>query len=115
MLILFDGERLETALPNVPAAAIVLVITSRMRIEHPVHPLAQIAESFRPDDEVKMVRHQAIPEYPHRYLDTTVRQRLQKSFLILVLVENALACVAAIDHVVASFRRQWLVQRVASR
>ncbi len=50
MLILLDGKRLETPLPDVAAAAVVPVVTTHMGRHQPLHPTAQIAAFAWPED-----------------------------------------------------------------
>jgi hypothetical protein len=66
MVILLDREHLESPLPNVATAVVMLVVPANERILQPVHPPAQFAIFLRPDDQVKMVGHQAIGRHTHR-------------------------------------------------
>src|SRR5260370_40278843 len=42
MLVLLNRERLESALPDVAAAVMMLLRAAHMGIEHPMHPAAQV-------------------------------------------------------------------------
>ena len=65
MTVVLDDERLESPLPNVPDGTVVAVITSGMGHEQPLHPSAQVAVGLGTYHQVKMVRHQTIPEQIH--------------------------------------------------
>ena len=100
MLVFFDGERLETALPDVAAGVIMLVVTAHMGIEHPVHPAAQIPVFFRPDHQMKVIGQQAKPEDGHRDLDTCVADGLKEGLVVGVLVEYRAPAIASVHDVV---------------
>ena len=101
MLVFFDGERLETALPDVAAGVIMLVVTANMGIEHPVHPAAQIPVFFRPDHQMKVIGQQAKPEDRHGDLDTRMADGLEEGLVVAVLVEHRAAAIASVHDVVA--------------
>ena len=88
MLVFFDGERLETALPDVAAGVIMLVVTAHMGIEHPVHPAAQIPDFFRPDHQMKVIGQQAKPQDRHGDLDTRMADGLKEGLVVAVLLEH---------------------------
>ena len=101
MLVFFDGERLETALPDVAAGVIMLVVTAHMGIEHPVHPAAQIPVFFRPDHQMKVIGQQAKPEDRHGDLDTRMADGLKEGLVVAVLLEHRAAAIATVHDVVA--------------
>jgi len=101
VLVFFDGERLETALPDVTAGVIMLVVTAHMGIEHPVHPAAQIPVFFGPDHQMKVIGQQAKPEDRHGNLDTRMADGLKEVLVIGVLVEYRAAAIAPVHDVVA--------------
>ena len=101
MLVFFDGECLETALPDVAAGVIMLVATAHMGIEHPVHPAAQFPVFFRPDHQMKVIGQQAKPEDRHGDIDTRMADGLTEGLVVAVLVEYRAAAVATVHDVVA--------------
>jgi len=88
VLVFFDGERLETALPDVAATVMMLVVTAHMGIEHPVHPAAQIPDFFRPDHQMKVIGQQAKPQDRHGDLDTRMADGLKEGLVVAVLLEH---------------------------
>ena len=88
MLVFFDGERRETALPDVAAGVIMLVVTANMGIEHPVHPAAQIPVFFRPDHQMKVIGQQAKCEDRHGDLDTRMADGLKEGLVVAVLADQ---------------------------
>ena len=65
MAVPLHGKRLEPALPHVPAAAMPPMMPPDMRGHHPLHPSPEVAVVARPEQQVKMVRHHAVPGHPH--------------------------------------------------
>jgi uncharacterized membrane protein len=57
---LLDGKSLEAALPHMPAAVVMTMVSPHVRGEQPLHPAAQIAVAARPEDEMKVVVHKNI-------------------------------------------------------
>ena len=115
MLVFFDGERLETALPDVAAAVIMLVVTAHMGIEHPVHPAAQIPVFFRPDHQMKVIGQQAKPEDRHGDLDTRMADGLKEGLVVAVVAKHRAAAIASVHEVVAdaadrSSRSAWHIR-----
>jgi hypothetical protein len=79
MLILFDREGLESALPKVSARLMVFVVTPNVRGAKPLHPVAEIAVAVRPKHQVKVVGHQATTEHAHGHFDGGVRDGFHES------------------------------------
>lgn len=98
---MLNGERLEPALPDVPAALVLFVVTANMSVLQPVHPAAQVAVLDGPDDEVKVVGHQAPSGDRHLDLDASVTDGLQEGVVVAVLVEDSVPAVAPVQDVVA--------------
>ena len=106
------GIHHETALPDVAAGVIMLVVTAHMGIEHPVHAAAQIPVFFRPDHQMKVIGQQAKCEDRHGDLDTRMADGLKEGLVVGVLVEYRAAAIASIHDVVAdaadrSSRNAW--------
>jgi len=95
------GIHHETALPDVAAGVIMLVVTAHMGIEHPVHAAAQIPVFFRPDRQMKVIGQQAKPEDRHGDLDTRMADGLKEGLVVGVLVEHRAAAIAPVPDVVA--------------
>src|SRR5271156_1889874 len=101
MVVLLDGKCFETALPDMAAAMIVLVVAANMGGEQPHHVVAQFAVTAWPEREVEMVGHQAIPEqtHPRRSLPG-LAQQLDKGGEIASLVKHGAAAVSSVEYVV---------------
>ncbi len=100
VIITFDGERFETALPDMPARVVVAEIAPDMRSEQPMHPSAQIPVALRPKGEMEMIRHQAIRQEAHRHPNRRLRHDLDKGSVIRGFMKHGSACVSAVDHMV---------------
>jgi hypothetical protein len=100
MIVVLNDERLETSLPNVPTGAVVAVIASGMSHEQPLHPSDQVAVGVRTDHQVKMVGHQTVPEHIHGKPSAGVSDGLDECVIVPGLMENGLAAVAAVEHVI---------------
>ncbi len=66
VLVALDGKGFEPSLPDVPAAAVVAMVAANVTREQPLHPASEVAIGLRPKHEMKMVRHQAPADQPHR-------------------------------------------------
>jgi hypothetical protein len=110
MPILFDGKSLEAALPKVSAVLVMFVVAAHVRVQQPVHPLAQVAVVFRPERQVEMVGHQTVPQDPHRNFDTSMGHGFEKRQVVAILAENPPTIVAAIEDVVTKTanRSSWV-------
>src|SRR6476619_3830076 len=85
-----------------PATAVVLVVSPHVRIEHPVHPAAQVAIGVRTKHEMKMVRHKAIRQHRHWNLDAGMADGLEEGKIIAILEKDFTTIVAAIDRVITN-------------
>jgi hypothetical protein len=65
VLVLLDGERLESPQPDVAAGSVVLQLATHMRRHQPMHPPAELAVVAGSDDQVEVVGHEAIAEQSH--------------------------------------------------
>lgn len=79
------------------ARLVVLMVASWLRIQQPLPPAAQVAIFPGPDDDLKMVWHQAIGQDVHGHLDAGVPQCLQKGPVVAV-PPNILLILAAVPQ-----------------
>jgi hypothetical protein len=84
----------------VPAGTVVAVIASGVGHEQPLHPSAQVAVGLGRHQQVKMVRHQTVPEHIHGKPNAGVNNGLDEGVLVTGLMEDGLAAVAAVEHVI---------------
>jgi len=68
--------------------------------QEPLHPPAKIAIRVRPQNQVEVVRHEAIRQHPHRYPFARERKQINKGLIITLRMEDVLPRIAAIDDVV---------------
>jgi hypothetical protein len=61
VVVIFNGKRLESSLPDVPGHPVVAMISSGMRRQQPLHPPAEVAIVMGTQDKVKVIGHQTIP------------------------------------------------------
>src|SRR5580704_17398267 len=83
------------------AAPVVSVITADMRRQRPLHPAAQVAVVVRPKHQVEVIGHEAERQDPHGKPLAGSGQNGDEGFVVLVLVEDRRAVVAAVQDVVA--------------
>jgi len=102
MRVLLDWERLEPALPDVSASAVVSMISSDVRRHHPLHPTTQVAVLSRPQHHVEVIGHQTVRKHPHRQPVQRIRQQPYERLVVLARVEDLRAGVPTIDHVVTN-------------
>src|SRR5260370_28217998 len=100
MLVLLNRERLETALPDVAAAVMMLVITAHMSIQDPMHPAAQVAILLGQDNQVKVVGHEAKAQHGHRDFDAGIGHHLEEGLVVGSPPQNLAPAVAPVDDVV---------------
>lgn len=100
MLVLLNREGFEPTLPDVAACLVVLMIPPDMRRQQPLHPAAQVAILARPEHQMKVVRHQAIRQHPHRAAILSIVKESQERGIVVVLVEDGLPSIAAANDVV---------------
>ena len=100
MLILFDNGAFETALPNMPRRAMVLVVMpgvcQRERLQNPTDILAWPGL----EHQMKMVTDEAESKQPEGIALLGLRQRLEECQEIPGLEENGAAVIAAIECVI---------------
>jgi hypothetical protein len=100
MFILLNWKCLEPALPDVPARVIVTRVPTNMGREQPVHPAAQIAITAWPQNQVKVIGHETVPEQSHRTPQRCLRHHLKERAEIVGLVEDRGPSVTPVEHVV---------------
>src|SRR2546423_13073572 len=101
MLILLNDKAFEAALIKMAAAlAVMRAISLDVRVAHPGKIAGQILVGARDDREVKMVPHDAICQQIHVRVLLAFDQQRDKGGEIAVLVKDALAAIAAIEHVI---------------
>jgi len=100
MLVLLNRERLESALPDVAAAVMMLVITAHMSIQDPMHPAAQVAILLGQDNQVKVVGHEAKAQHGHRDFDAGMGHGLEEGLVVGIRPKNLAPAVAPVDDVV---------------
>ena len=100
MLILLNRECFETPLPNAAVRAVTTVIGSNMGGEKPLHPTAQITVFVWPQQQMKVIGHQAVADNAHRPSRAGAIHQPQKMAIVGVRVENTRALIATIDDVV---------------
>ena len=105
MIVFLDRKRLESSLPDVAAAAIVLMVAADMGVLQPVHPSAEVAVVGWLQDKVKMVGHQAEGQNRHRHLDAGMGDGLEEGLVIAVFVEDLASAIASVEDVVAKAAR----------
>lgn len=101
MFVVLDRERLEPALPDVSAMGIMPEIAPNVRRHQPLHPPREVAVAVGPQDEVEVVGHQAVGEQSHGQPQTRLADDAEEGLVVLRLVEDLGAGVAAIQDVVA--------------
>jgi hypothetical protein len=75
VFIALNWKTLKPTLPDMPAAAIMFVISPHVAREQPLHELAQGGLVRRFEHQVKMIRHQAESEYFYPLTFLRLRQR----------------------------------------
>ncbi|HLN27685.1 MAG TPA: hypothetical protein VK395_08065 [Gemmataceae bacterium] len=78
-----------------------LMVAADVRRQQPHHVIAQLAIALGPRGQVKVVREHAVSEQAHRRALGRLREKLQKSGVVAILVEDHAATIIAIEHVVA--------------
>ena len=100
VFVFLDGERFESPLPDVAGGLVVLVVAADVCREQPLHPAGEIAVLARPEDQVKMVRHQAVTQEPHRNDFVGGVEETDEGLIIRPLVKHPLPGVPATENVV---------------
>jgi hypothetical protein len=93
MVVFLDRERLEATLVEWPGASTVVVgvPTHGMRQRQPVQKVGQFTVLARPEDEVKMVGHQAVGQDSEGQLVFGLAEYPFKGGVVAVFVEERVA------------------------
>jgi hypothetical protein len=100
MLVVLDGEGLETPLPDVPAMMVVAEVAPDVGGQEPMHPPPEVAVIVWPEHQMEVITQQAIGREPHGQSDLGLADGLEEGEVVALLVEHVGASVAAIDDVV---------------
>ena len=101
MFVLLYGEGFEAALPDVTRATMAFVVTADVCGEEPLHPAGEVTVLAGPEDEVEMVGHEAVAADAHGEAFAGEGHEIDEGLIVVVVVEDAGAAVAAVDDVVA--------------
>jgi len=102
MLILLNRESLESPLPNVSATSVVLMIETNVGRQQPLHPLAEISVQVRPENQMKVIRHNTVAEHSHANATTGFIEPVNECPVITAFPKNPLPAIAPIDNVIAN-------------
>ena len=100
MVVLLDGKRLEAALPNVAAGAVVLQVAADMGGQQPMHPAAEVAVVMRPQRQVEVIGHQAVGEDAQGVTQARLGHHPQERLMVLLFMEDLGTAIAAIQHMI---------------
>ena len=102
MVVLLNRERLESALIDVPRAGRMPVGVPALRMgqRQPADESRQVAVLARPNDQMPMIRHDAVSEQPHRNsVERFVKHPFER-FEIAVLLEQWQTLIGPIEGVI---------------
>jgi hypothetical protein len=114
MIIFLDRERSETALPDVAAAVVMLVLAANVGCGQPHHVRAQVAIATRPQEKMKMIPQQAKRHQADVDPLPGLAQQAHEGVVVPFLVKDRAAGVATVEDVVA-VAAQRIARRVAYR
>ena len=100
MAVLLNGKTLEAALPDMAVAAVMPMVAAHVAGQPPLHEGTQRRLGDRPQDEMKMIGHQAEAEQLDGKLGLGRGEQLEEGGIVAVLVEDGGAAVATIEDVV---------------
>jgi hypothetical protein len=100
MIVIFHRKRLEPSLPYVPGGTVMPMVSLHMGRKQPLHPTAGITIVMGPQEEMEMVRHQAVTEQINGYALASLGHRLDKSIVVGWLVKEGLPTVAPVQSVI---------------
>ena len=101
MLVVLHRERFEPTLPDVAGCFVSAAVSLHVRVQQSMHPNTEVAVLARPEDEMKVIRHEAEREYPHGDRGAGDLEAAEELTIIARLVKDSLARVPAIEDVVA--------------
>ena len=100
MFVALYRKAFKPALPNMPAAPIMLVIASHVTGQKPLHELAQRLMMRRFNHEVKVVRHQGEGKELNWVSCLRQSEDGKKGLVVLSFVKYGSATVPSIDHMI---------------
>src|SRR3990172_3585826 len=101
MLIARDRKGLEPPLSHVPGGAVAPMITPHVRGQQPLQITRKLPLGPGPEDQMKVIRHEAKPKHPHRHALAGRPQQREKAAIVRLIVKDLGAGIAAVQHVVA--------------
>ncbi len=101
MIIFLDGTGAKTALVDMAAAVVVLVVAADMGREQPAHKGAQVPILLRPKDQMEVIGHEAKSQQGHGDVFAGFAEQAEKGSVISVFVENGTAAIASVEDMVA--------------
>jgi len=101
MIVLLNRKCFESPLPHMATGPIVAMVPAYMRRQQPLHEPTQVPILPRPEDQMKMIRHQAVGQHPHPHPISPLLQELAERCIVLWLVKHLPASIAPVDDVIA--------------
>jgi len=103
MDVILDRERLKAPLPDMSGSAVSTVMAADVRRQQPVHPGSKFTISAGFQNEMKMVGHQTICQYPNFLTHMPHGKQLDKCRVVLIAVEHLRLRVPTVHDVVDHF------------
>ena len=100
MIVRLHGERFKAALPDVAAPLVMAVVMADVRRHQPLHPATEISILAWPQQQMKVIGQQAIPQQPHRNSFVGDPHDVHEASKIVRVVKYADASVATVGHLV---------------
>ncbi len=100
VIIIDYAKALEAPLPEMPAGAIMAMIAPDMRRHEPLHTPAEVISFLCLQQQVKIIRHQAIGVYIHAKLHLHLPKQQKKRLVVAIPLEDPLLPVASIEYVI---------------
>ena len=95
-----DQQALEPILPEMPGVGVLPLVGQGIAQIEPLHRLAQAHAGGRPDDEMHVVRHQAVVVEPDAVRGEVAQQQLAIALVVGGGMEHGGAIVSAREHMV---------------
>ena len=76
------------------------MIPTYMRGQQPLHPATQVAIAVRPEQQMKMIGHQAITDQSHRNLFVSLLHQSDKGSEVFIFMKNIRPTIAPIEHMI---------------
>jgi hypothetical protein len=100
VVVVLNGKRLESPLPDMTAAVVVPMVAADVRRHQPLHPTAQITIFVRPEQKVEMVVQQAVPDQSHANFVVCLPHQIDEGKKIFRLVKNVIAGIPTVQNVI---------------